>query len=1057
MKFSKPNRIVACATASLLVAAQAVQATPIIFDDFNVNLGHFTSNIYNASGSDANIANTSTSARVTTDSPVEGTGQQKLVINASTPGTAMRIRHLSGGGSAGANIAFTTSAGVDGWIGFYLKADATNDPNWNVQLYLEGASNNGGVPKTVICDGTWHLYEWNLDDTSGGADGWGNVASIVTGSPTVSAGSHTVDSIVFRNATGPASSTIFLDFYAKSDSGSVSNVLATPCIATSGVTVSGPIATNSNQVTVNGVSATAAKVTVYQNNIAVGSMTNGITAGNNQVTVSGLVKGGLVAATQTVGSQESCIPASVITVGGGSSPRIRVAATIRQSGLNIGPVGSNGGGSSLNLYWLHSTGANAAGGLVISPSTNWQTVAFYPTDSKFVWNGALTFNPDGSDPNQYGTIDGFALAMDDLTDTGPYQIYFDNLRNGSIMIQDFEDETNNAVVQFPAPGSSGSTSGNLLTSPNTSVVTTNYAQSGTNSDFVYFQFNSAGTAKYVRLTALATTGNHPTPNPQVDLTQPILIDMLVLPVNQTNAHSLGTVSPATAFHLTNCLGSSATFGVTVTPPDNTSPAYTYTWKKNGSTIAGATTATLITNGVSAAAAGTYSVVVSDGTASATLNYLLTVLPPAIVDSQPTGPGFAEAAGTSWSFFTAASAPPECPCANAPAFAYQWRLNGANIAGATDSTLNLNSLTLSDAGFYDVVISNTCNGGTVTTATAQLPVYDPNAPVAAACGTGLLGLYWTNQTSVNAFTGSPTWTNTDAMIDFDWTTGGPFPSPFDTSTNSFTIRWFGQVQAPYDNQVYTFYTKSDDGVRLWVNGQLLIDKWVTQSGVEWSGSILLTTNSPVDIVVQYFEQTGNASVNLSWSAPSVYKATVPQQQFCAALDTAPVPPLITLTSPANNASVALGATVTNTAVVNPETSTIEKVEFYSNGTNLLGTVLAAPFTLSWTPGSAGTYNITARIYYNGVSTLNTPINKLTVTSVTVAAANSVISSGPGSDLTIRYSGGQAVNYVLLRSTTLTTPLSSWTPIATNSGSLSVSNFVVTPSGAVNYYRVTSRTY
>ena len=59
--------------------------------------------------------------------------------------------------------------------------------------------------------------------------------------------------------------------------------------------------------------------------------------------------------------------------------------------------------------------------------------------------------------------------------------------------------------------------------------------------------------------------------------------------------------------------------------------------------------------------------------------------------------------------------------------------------------------------------------------------------------------------------------------------------------------------------------------------------------------------------------------------------------------------------------------------------------------------------------------------------------------------------------IGYASGQAVNYVLLRSTVVTAPLSSWTPIATNSGSLSVSNFVVSPSGSVNYYRVTSRNY
>jgi hypothetical protein len=42
-----------------------------------------------------------------------------------------------------------------------------------------------------------------------------------------------------------------------------------------------------------------------------------------------------------------------------------------------------------------------------------------------------------------------------------------------------------------------------------------------------------------------------------------------------------------------------------------------------------------------------------------------------------------------------------------------------------------------------------------------------------------------------------------------------------------VRWTGGVKARY-SQLYTFHTNTDDGVRLWVNGQLLIDKWVNQA-------------------------------------------------------------------------------------------------------------------------------------------------------------------------------------------------------------------------------------
>jgi hypothetical protein len=76
---------------------------------------------------------------------------------------------------------------------------------------------------------------------------------------------------------------------------------------------------------------------------------------------------------------------------------------------------------------------------------------------------------------------------------------------------------------------------------------------------------------------------------------------------------------------------------------------------------------------------------------------------------------------------------------------------------------------------------------------------------------------------------------------------------------------------------------------------------------------------------------------------------------------------------------------------------------------------------------------------------------------VTAATCIITNGPGSNYTIRYSGGEAVNYILLQSLTANAAMSTWTPVATNSGTLSSSNFVVTPSGAHTFYRISSRSY
>jgi len=114
-----------------------------------------------------------------------------------------------------------------------------------------------------------------------------------------------------------------------------------------------------------------------------------------------------------------------------------------------------------------------------------------------------------------------------------------------------------------------------------------------------------------------------------------------------------------------------------------------------------------------------------------------------------------------------------------------------------------------------------------------------------------------------------------------------------------------------------------------------------------------------------------------------------------------------------------------------------------------------------PGGCGSVAFTPNGSYafvldsqNGISTYGLNLKSATVP---LLAAASHIQTGPGSNYTIRYSGGEAVNYVLWKSLTANAAMSTWTAIATNSGSVSSSNFVVTPSGAQTFYRVSSRGY
>ena len=118
------------------------------------------------------------------------------------------------------------------------------------------------------------------------------------------------------------------------------------------------------------------------------------------------------------------------------------------------------------------------------------------------------------------------------------------------------------------------------------------------------------------------------------------------------------------------------------------------------------------------------------------------------------------------------------------------------------------------------------------------------------------------------------TRTDPQIDFNWgDPGSPDPA---VSEDNFSVRWTGEVEAGY-TETYTFYAKTDDGVRLWVGGKQLADSWETVPiyPIEHSGTINLIAGSTYRIVMEYFESTANAIAELRWESPSTPKQLIPQ--------------------------------------------------------------------------------------------------------------------------------------------------------------------------------------
>lgn len=130
--------------------------------------------------------------------------------------------------------------------------------------------------------------------------------------------------------------------------------------------------------------------------------------------------------------------------------------------------------------------------------------------------------------------------------------------------------------------------------------------------------------------------------------------------------------------------------------------------------------------------------------------------------------------------------------------------------------------------------------------------------------GLLATYFDNDN----FTGA-TVSAIDPFINFNWAFRAPHSF---MGKDTFSVIWNGEILPPQSG-LYTFYAGTDDGVRVWINGQLIINRWKVKSAYEVTGKINLTGGQRYRIMVEYFEKYNRASAILKWSALSKVTKTV----------------------------------------------------------------------------------------------------------------------------------------------------------------------------------------
>jgi PA14 domain-containing protein/K319-like protein len=195
-----------------------------------------------------------------------------------------------------------------------------------------------------------------------------------------------------------------------------------------------------------------------------------------------------------------------------------------------------------------------------------------------------------------------------------------------------------------------------------------------------------------------------------------------------------------------------------------------------------------------------------------------------------------------------------------------KVSGPGTVSFSSPTTLATSATFSVAGSY--VLRFTASDSALTS------FDDVAVTVNAATANGLTAKYYKDP-GTGAHFGTLVVTRVDPTVNFTWGTGSPAPG---VTADQFSARWTGRVQAPVTGS-YKFSTVSDDGIRLWVNGQLVVNNWTDHAATtNTSASISLTSGATYTITLEFYEKAGDATAKLQWSYTGQSLQVIPQSRL-----------------------------------------------------------------------------------------------------------------------------------------------------------------------------------
>ena len=494
-------------------------------------------------------------------------------------------------------------------------------------------------------------------------------------------------------------------------------------------------------------------------------------------------------------------------------------------------------------------------------------------------NKTATYNVTVLDPADYIIADyETRIPTINIIEAGKVQQFSPNGGSSSILANPVSSAANNSpnVTQYNKPASNYSLIGYLL--PTELNIADGYRRFefqlyGANITQVYVQVNDAvGLIKEQLIDVtfnnqwqtisldLPTTGSVKQvgifPNPNAAVAAPFYIDNVR--ITASGGTTVDTQAPTVPSALSVSTVTATSFTLNWTASTDNVAVASYDVFRDGVLVGNTATTSLSITGLTQ---GTnYSMTVKAKDAAGNVSAASTPLGVVTSDTQaPSIPGgLSSSAITATTFTLSWTAATD----NIGVASYDVFRGGVLIGNSTTTSFAVTGLIASTA--YAMTVKAKDAAGNISVASTVLNV--TTLASSGGTGTGLTGTYFNNKT----LTPPSVLTRTEA-VNFDWGTGSPATI---VNADNFSARWEGQVEAPVTGN-YTFSTLSDDGVRLFVNGVLIINNFTDHGATtNTSANVALTAGTKYNIKLEYYENAGGAVIKLQWTYPGQALQIIP---------------------------------------------------------------------------------------------------------------------------------------------------------------------------------------